>query len=560
MPGEAALALDFSALQPLSATFPPAFEAPEAPELLDPATRLLLVDLHRQFEPQRQARLSARRQRQAAFDAGALPDFRDDTRAVRESDWTVAPLPGYLADRRVEITGPVEPKLVIKALNSGANGYMADFEDSTAPSWDRLLAGQAALRGAVAGGLAWSAPDGRCYRLNPREQQAVLWVRPRGWHLDEAHVRVDGEALSASLFDAAVFLQHNARALHEQGRGPNLYLPKLESIEEAMLWESLLSVIETRLGLPSGAIKVTVLIETLPAVFEMHEILHALRRRITALNCGRWDYIFSWLKCQRRQRRPLPERAQLHMQQPFLRSYAELLVQSCHRRGAHAMGGMAAQIPLADREANEQALARIKADKQREASAGFDGAWVAHPDLIAPVRAVFDAHISGPHQQHIKRDDVRTTRDDLLRPCTGSISRKGFDDAVDVCTRYLAAWLSGQGCVAIHGLMEDAATAEIARTQLWQWLHHTDDGSAPLLLDDGNPIDLALFERSLLTLPSRLALDPKLPGRNHLKQAIDLLDRLTHATHLTDFLTTAAYPQLMRNEPPTTDARDLAER
>ncbi|HEX5694221.1 MAG TPA: malate synthase A [Arenimonas sp.] len=510
-------------------------------DLLGPAALDFLVQLHRKFEPQRQARLAARRERQARFDAGELPDFREDTRAIRDGDWTVAPIPPALLDRRVEITGPVEPKMVINAMNSGASCYMADFEDSTSPTWENLLVGQRALRKATNGTLDWMAPDGsKHYVLDPKSTTTLI-VRPRGWHLDEKHVLVDGERLSASLFDLGLFAFLNATVLQAGQRGPYFYLPKLESMEEAALWEDVLSFIEQRLGLPAGCMKVTVLIETLPAAFEMHEILHALRRRIVGLNCGRWDYIFSYLKTFRRHRdRVLPERGQVGMTQPFLKAYSELLIQTCHRRGAHAMGGMAAQIPIAgDPIANEEAIARVRADKRREVDAGHDGTWVAHPALIRVAREIFDAGMAGPNQHDVRRDDVAVSRDALIRPCVGTITRAGFDNNVEVCVRYLAAWLDGNGCVPIHWLMEDAATAEIGRAQLWQWLHNKH-----LHLDDGTPVDFSLFDRALLALPSKLADRMKLPGGSKINEAIELLDRMTHAPVPEDFLTAVAYERL----------------
>ena len=510
----------------------------------------LLGALHRAFEARRQARLAARRERQAFFDAGGLPDFRADTVAIREGDWRVAPLPAALLDRRVEITGPVDPKMVINALNSGAKVYMADFEDSTTPTFANLLAGQQALRGAVAGTLEFTAPGGKRYALKPFEQQAVLMVRPRGWHLDEKHVLVDGVPMSGSLFDAGLFAFHNAAALAAKDRGPYLYLPKLQSMEEAQLWDDALGFIERALGLPAGQIKVTVLIETLPAVFEMDEILHALRGRIAGLNCGRWDYVFSYLKTFRAHAdRVLPERGQVTMTQPFLKSYVELLIQTCHRRGAHAMGGMAAQIPISgDPEATEAAFAKVRADKLREVTAGCDGTWVAHPALVPVAQAIFDEHMPTLHQHHVLREEVAVTRDDLITPSLGSISPAGFDGNVEVCVRYLAAWLDGLGCVPIHGLMEDAATAEIARAQLWQWLHraHQPGSDCPtgVCLDDGTPVDFALFERALLPLPSRLAAQPGLPGAGRVNEAIDMLDALTRADTLEDFLTLPAYARI----------------
>ncbi|WP_203323531.1 malate synthase A [Pseudoxanthomonas beigongshangi] len=513
----------------------------EQAALLPPAALALLVSLHRAIEPGRQARLAARRQRQAFFDAGGLPDFRDDTRAIREGDWRVAPPPAALLDRRVEITGPVDPKMVINALNSGAKVYMADFEDSTAPTWHNLLIGQQALIGAVRGDLTHTAPNGKRYALKPFDEQAVLLVRPRGWHLDEKHVLIDGQPIAGGLFDLAVYAFHNARALAERDRGPYFYLPKLQSMEEAALWETALSHIEAALGLPQGQMKVTVLIETLPAVFEMHEILHALRDRIVGLNCGRWDYIFSYIKTFRRHRdRVLPERGQVTMTQPFLKAYSELLIQTCHRRGAHAMGGMAAQIPIGnDEAANEQALARVRADKLREVTAGHDGTWVAHPALIPIARAIFDEHMPTPNQHGVLREDVRVGRDDLIRPSTGTITRAGFEGNVEVCVRYLAAWLDGNGCVPIHWLMEDAATAEIARTQIWQWLH-----TPGLHLADGTAIDFALLDATLRNLPARLGDRAALPGGDRVDEAIGLLDALSRSEDLAEFLTLPAYTRI----------------
>lgn len=518
---------------------------PGQERLLPAAALEFLAGLHRRFEGERQARLSARRARQQAFDAGALPDFRADTAHIRQGDWTVAPTPAALLDRRVEITGPVDPKMVINALNSGANCYMADFEDSTAPTWSNLLSGQQALRTAIAGALVFEA-GGKRYELRPEREQAVLLVRPRGWHLDEKHVLVDDTRIAAALFDAGLFCYHNAHVLAGKARGPYFYLPKLQSMEEAALWEQVLSAIETELGLPHGQIKVTVLIETLPAAFEMDEILYALKDRIVGLNCGRWDYIFSYIKTFRRHPdKVLPERGQVTMAQPFLRAYSELLIQTCHRRGAHAMGGMAAQIPIStDADANAAALARVRADKLREVSAGHDGTWVAHPALIPLAREVFDARMPGPHQRQVARADVSVSRDDLITPSRGTISRQGFENNVEVCVRYLAAWLAGNGCVPIHHLMEDAATAEIARTQLWQWLHFADDGSQPLSLDDGTPVDFVLLERALIGLPARLAAQPNLPGAGHVSEAIGMLDRLTHAEELAEFLTLPAYERI----------------
>lgn len=514
--------------------------APQHADLLDASALALLAHLHRRFDPRRLALLAARKAQQARYDAGELPDFRADTRAIREGDWTVAPIPAALQDRRVEITGPVDRKMVINALNSGANVFMADFEDSTTPTWANLLDGQVNLRDAVVGSIDFTTDDGRAYRLN--DTTALLMVRPRGWHLPEKHVRVDGEIISGALFDFAVFAHHNARALVERERGPYFYLPKLQSMEEAALWDEVMAHVEAELDLPVGTFKVTVLIETLPAAFQMDEILHALRRRIVGLNCGRWDYIFSYLKTLRANTtRVLPERGQVTMTVPFLRHYSQLLIQTCHRRGAFAMGGMAAQIPIkGDASANDAALAKVRADKLREVTDGHDGTWVAHPALVAVARDVFDAHMPTPNQLQVTRDDVRVTRGQLLVPCGGSISHAGFDNNVEVALRYVAAWLDGQGCVPIHYLMEDAATAEIARTQLWQWLHHPGEA---LTFDDGAPITLARFEQALANHVHALR-ESALPGAGKADAAATLLGELIRASELADFLTVPAYAQL----------------
>ncbi|SIQ22269.1 malate synthase A [Solilutibacter tolerans] len=523
--------------------------------VLTPEAQSFLLGLHCRFDGQRQMRLKARAARQARFDAGALPDFRTDTADIRASDWRVAPIPAALADRRVEITGPVDPKMVINALNSGAQCYMADFEDSTSPTWANVIEGQLAMQGAVVGTLEFTAPalngkPGKHYALKPEAERAVLIVRPRGWHLDEKHVLVDGERMSASLFDLGLFAFHNAKTLAAKDRGPYFYLPKLQSMEEAALWNAVMDHIETELGLPNGQMKATVLIETLPAAFEMDEILHALKSRIVGLNCGRWDYIFSYIKTLRAHRdRVLPERGQVTMTQPFLKAYSELLIKTCHRRGAHAMGGMAAQIPISvDSQANEQALARVRADKLREVTAGHDGTWVAHPALIPLAREIFDSHMPQANQQAVSRDDVDVTAADLLKPSRGTVTAKGFEGNVEVCVRYLAAWLDGNGCVPIHWLMEDAATAEIARAQLWQWLHFDADpereGRQPLHLDDGTPMDFALLERALIGLPSRLAAEGDFPGKTRVPEAIQLLVELTRSDTLAEFLTLPAYERI----------------
>ncbi|MBO9661646.1 malate synthase A [Dokdonella sp.] len=507
-------------------------------EVLGTDALAFLADLHRRFEVTRRELLAARKTRQARFDAGELPDFLPETQAIRDSDWIVAPIPAALQDRRVEITGPVDRKMIINALNSGAKVFMADFEDSTAPSFDNLLDGQRNLRDAVAGRIEFTSPEGKHYAVKP--DPAVLMVRPRGWHLPERHVRVDGEAMSGSLFDFGLFAFHNAKALHAVDRGPYFYLPKMESHREAALWNAVMEHAEDALGLPRGAIKATVLIETLPAVFEMDEILHALRARITGLNCGRWDYIFSYIKTLRAKReRVLPERGQVAMTVPFLKHYSELLIKTCHRRGAFAMGGMAAQIPINhDAAANEAALAKVRADKLREVEAGHDGTWVAHPALVAVAREVFDAHMPTPNQLGVARADVVADRQTLLEPSAGTITRAGFAANIEICLRYLAAWIDGQGCVPIHHLMEDAATAEISRAQLWQWLHQPG-----VTFDDGSAIDLDAFAADLAEARRRLGAT-SMPGQNRVDEAADLLDELTRADALADFLTLAAYERL----------------
>lgn len=508
--------------------------------ILAPPVRALLAKVHRRFEPERQRLLAERNRVQARFDAGELPDFRADTRPIRGAEWAVAPIPAALLDRRVEITGPVDRKMVIKALNSGANVFMADFEDSTTPLLRNLLDGQVNLRDAVAGTIEYRADNGREYRLDA--DPALLMVRTRGWHLPESNVLVDGDPMSGALFDFTLFAFHNARALAARDRGPYFYLPKLQSMEEAALWDDVMAYVERQLGLAVGTFKATVLIETLPAAFQMDEILYALRRRAVGLNCGRWDYIFSYLKTLRAHRgRVLPERGQVTMTVPFLRNYSQYLIKTCHRRGALAMGGMAAQIPIkGDAAANEAALAKVRADKLREVTDGHDGTWVAHPALVPVARAVFDEHMPTPNQVHRERDDVHVTRDALLAPCCGTITAAGFDNNVEVSLRYVAAWLDGLGCVPIRHLMEDAATAEIARTQLWQWLHHA---GQPLTRDDGTPITFDLFDRALAA-HSQVLRDSTLPGAEKADDAAALLGRLVHSTTLADFLTLPAYEHL----------------
>ncbi|MFU8832336.1 MAG: malate synthase A [Wenzhouxiangella sp.] len=486
--------------------------------------------------------LAARVERQKQFNAGQVPDFDPETAAIRQGSWKVAPIPEDLRDRRVEITGPVERKMIINALNSSAKVFMADCEDSSTPSWSNMIDGQVNLHDAVRRTIELTAPNGKHYKLEGTP--AVLIVRPRGWHLDEKHVQVNGRALPGGIFDAAVYLYNNAETLMRQGSGPYLYLPKLESWHEAELWEQVLTDIEKALQLKPGTIKVTVLIETLPAVFQMDEILHALKSRIAGLNCGRWDYIFSYIKCfQAHPDKVLPDRAQVTMAVPFLRAYSQLLIRTCHARGAFAMGGMAAQIPIKDDvAANEQALKRVREDKEREAGDGHDGTWVAHPGLIPIAMEIFDRHLQqGPNQLHRLREDVQVSAKDLVTPCEGTITEAGVRGNLNVAIRYMAAWLNGQGCVPINHLMEDAATAEIARSQIWQWIRHPAGR-----LDDGRDIDHELIQawhaEELDGIRSELGSEAFEQGTYQL--AADLLAEVTASDEFVEFLTLPAYQRL----------------
>lgn len=505
--------------------------------ILTPEALGFLAALAREFEPRRADLLRHREERQRALDAGALPDFLAQTRALRAGDWRVASIPADLLDRRVEITGPVERKMIINALNSGASVFMADFEDSLTPTWENVVSGQAHLRDAVRGTITFSGPDGREYALGP--SPATLMVRPRGWHLPEKHVLVDGRPVSASLFDFALFFFHNAETLIARGSGPYFYLPKMESHLEARLWNDVFVAAQERLGIPRGSIRATVLIETILAAFEMDEILYELREHSAGLNCGRWDYIFSFIKKLRsRPRLVLPDRAQVTMDRAFLKAYSELLVRICHHRGAHAMGGMAAQIPLKnDPAANDAAMEKVRADKQREAAAGHDGTWVAHPGLVAVAREIFDRAMTGPNQIGVLREDVRVAAKDLLEVPDGTITETGLRTNLSVGVRYLEAWLRGTGCVPLDGLMEDAATAEISRTQIWQWIRH---GAH---LADGRTVDRALLGSMLGEEMDRIRTTIGLPAWESglYEAAAELFETMTTADTLDDFMTLVAY-------------------
>ncbi|MBL8244399.1 MAG: malate synthase A [Rhodanobacteraceae bacterium] len=516
--------------------------AADAARILTPEALALLEDVCLRFGPERKRLLAARDARQARINAGELPDFLPETAAIRAGDWKVAPIPADLWDRRVEITGPVERKMIINALNSGAKTFMADFEDSNAPSWANQIGGQGNLFDAVRRQIDFTTPEGKAYRLNP--QIATLIVRPRGWHLDEAHVTLDGEPISGSLFDFVLFLFHNGRELLERGSGPYFYLPKLESHLEARLWNLVIDHCETRLQLPRGSVKVTVLIETLLGAFEMDEILYELREHIVGLNCGRWDYIFSYIRTfQTDPSRVLPERAQVTMAKGFLRAYSQLLIKTCHRRGAFAMGGMAAQIPIKnDPAANEAALAKVRADKEREASDGHDGTWVAHPGLVPVAMEIFDKHMPGPNQLTKLREGVVVSQADLINPQEGTISEAGVRLNMKIGLQYIGSWFSGNGCVPIHNLMEDAATAEISRAQLWQWVR---TGAA---LDDGRTIDAAKVEQWLGEELLKLKTGNHPLSAADLDAAADILKQLALAERFERFLTLPAYGLLLQRE------------
>jgi malate synthase len=467
-------------------------------QILTPAALQFIATLQRAVAPQRAALLEQRVERQGRIDAGERPDFLPETATIRESDWTIGPIPDDLQDRRVEITGPVDRKMIINALNSGASVFMADFEDATSPSWTNLIEGQRNLRDAVRRAITFDNPDGRRYELN--EATATLLVRPRGWHLPEKHVLVDGEPMSGSVFDFGLYVFHNAHELVARGTGPYFYLPKLQGHREARLWNDLFTLAQRELGLPQGTIKATVLIEHILAAFEMDEILYELREHSAGLNCGRWDYIFSSIKAFREDAgHVMPDRALVTMTTPSMRAYSLLAIQTCHRRHAHAIGGMAAQIPVRnDPAANEAAFAKVRADKEREATDGHDGTWVAHPGMVGIAKEAFDERMPGPNQIERKRDDVRVSAAKLLAVPDGEISEEGLRTNISVGIQYIASWLSGQGAAPIYNLMEDAATAEISRAQVWQWLRH---GSR---LSDGRVVTRDLFDAMLAEETARL--------------------------------------------------------
>jgi malate synthase len=507
-------------------------------KVLTPEAIAFAVELERKFGAERRRLLARRAELQARLDGGWKPEFLPETSAIREADWRVAPIPRDIQDRRVEITGPTDRKMVINALNCGANVFMADFEDANTPTWDNLIEGQMNLSDAVRRTITFDDPEtGRHYSLN--DKTAILFVRPRGWHLPEKHVLVDGEPMSGALFDFALFFFHNAKELVGRNSGPYFYLPKIETYLEARLWNDVFLHAQTKLGLPKRTIRATVLIETIMSAFEMDEILYELRDHSAGLNCGRWDYIYSFIKkfaedpdCV------MPDRGQLTMTAHFLRSYSLLLIKTCHRREVHAMGGMAAQIPIRDDPvANEVAMEKVRADKQREAGDGHDGTWVAHPGLVVIAKDIFDREMPQPNQIARKRQDVHVTASDLLAVPQGTITEAGLRQNLNVGIGYIEAWLRGIGCVPLYDLMEDAATAEISRAQIWQWIRH---GAK---LEDGRVVDATLCRK---LLDEELAkLSETTEGRGRYEDAVKLFRELIEAPTFPEFLTMPAYDMII---------------
>jgi malate synthase len=512
-------------------------------EILTPDAVAFIVDLQRTFNARRKSLLAARRERQKRLDAGEKPNFLEETRAIRESEWTVAPLPGDILDRRVEITGPVDRKMIINALNSGAKVFMADFEDSSTPLWNNLLDGQINLRDAINHTIAYSDPaTGKQYKIG--DKPAVLFVRARGWHLEERHILVDGEPMSGSIFDFGLYFFHNAKELLARGSGPYFYLPKMESHLEARLWNDIFIRAQNALDIRHGSIKATVLIETILASFEMDEILYELREHSAGLNCGRWDYIFSFIKkFANDPHAVLPDRAQVTMTTHFMRSYSRLAIKTCHRRNVHAMGGMSAYIPIkSDPVANEKAIAQVQADKEREASDCHDGTWVAHPGLVPVALEIFNRLMPQPNQIEKQLPGYHATAEDLLQVPEGQITEAGLKQNVAVGLGYVEAWLRGIGCVPLFNLMEDAATAEISRAQLWQWVHQK------AKLSDGRVIDVQLVE-SLISAElekQKAAVDAARYAAY--EKAASLMRELIESPQFTEFLTLPAYQHVLKEE------------
>src|SRR3984893_12933961 len=515
---------------------------PPFAEILTPDALAFVAKLQREFGARRGQALRARQDRQSRFDAGELPDFLSQTKNIREENWTCAAIPKDLRDRRVEITGPTDRKMVINALNSGAKMFMADFEDANSPTWQNMVDGQINLRDAIRRTIAFRSPEGKDYKLN--EQTAVLLVRPRGWHLDEKHVLVDGKPISGALFDFGLFFFHNAREQINRGTGPYFYLPKMESHLEARIWNDVFNLAQDELGIPRGTIRATVLIETIPAAFEMDEILYELRDHSAGLNCGRWDYIFSCIKKFRKKKDfILADRAFVTMTTHFMHSYSLLCIKTCHRRNTFAMGGMAAQIPVKnDPAANEEAFAKVRADKEREASDGHDGTWVAHPGMVQLATEAFNAVMKTPNQIDKKRDDVNVTADDLLDfGPREPITERGLRTNISVGVQYLEAWLRGHGAVPLFNLMEDAATSEISRSQVWQWIRHPCG-----VLSDGRKVTKELFrgvlDEELDKIKTQIGQVIYEKRKYHL--ARELFEKITTDDQFADFLTLPGYEHL----------------
>jgi malate synthase len=509
-------------------------------EILTAEALNFVAELHRRFNPERESLLRARALRQERLDHGELPDFLPETQNIRDGEWQVGDVPADLQDRRVEITGPVERKMMINALNSGAKVFMADFEDSNSPTWENNIQGHLNLIEAISGTIEFTSQDGKHYELG--EKAATLMVRPRGWHLVDKHVFVDGHSISASLLDFGLFVFHNGKRLLERGTGPYFYLPKLESHLEARLWNDVFVFTQEKLGIPAGTIKATVLIETILAAFEMEEILYELRDHSAGLNAGRWDYIFSVIKKFRN--RPdmvLPDRAQVSMVVPFMRAYTELLVSTCHKRGAFAIGGMAAFIPSRrDPEINQQALRKVREDKQRESADGCDGTWVAHPDLVPPVLEIFDGVLGEkPNQLDVRRDDVKVVGSDLRTTVVdgGTITERGLRTNISVAILYVESWLRGTGAAALFNLMEDAATAEISRSQVWQWIRHD------ARMDDGRPVTRELVHDLVVEEMEKMkeAYGEDLFARGRFDEARHLFETVALSDDFPEFLTLKAY-------------------
>lgn len=514
--------------------------SPAFSKILTPAAVQFVADLIRAFGGRRDELLQRRVEIQIKLDGGWRPDFLPETASIRNGNWKIAPVPKDLQDRRVEITGPVDRKMVINALNSGAKAFMADFEDSNAPTWSNIINGQINVYDAVRRTISYTSPEGKSYTLN--EKTAVLMVRPRGWHLPEKHFVVDGKPAPGSLVDFGLFFFHNARELLARGVGPYFYLPKLESYLEARLWNDVFVFAQQQLDIPQGSIKATVLIETIMAAFEMDEILYELREHSAGLNCGRWDYIFSFIKRFRNDSRfVLPDRGAVTMDKHFLKSYVDLVIQTCHKRGAHAMGGMAAQIPIKnDPEANERALAKVRADKEREVKAGHDGTWVAHPGLIPIAMEVFNRVMPTTHQLSNEREDVRVTQKDLLAVPSGETTEGGLRTNINVGILYLEAWLRGNGCVPLYNLMEDAATAEISRTQVWQWVRHA------VKLSNGQPVTAELVRKTIREEISKIkeTVGDKTFSCGKYELAAELFGTMMTDKACAEFLTLVAYEHL----------------